>query len=196
MRRANVERITKETQIPPHRRARRDGSAHHRDAHPFLNHMLDTVARHGLFDLEVEAQGDVEVDGHHTVEDVGIVLGTAFARRSATSAGIVRFGDATIPMDETLVTAAVDFCGRAAFVYKCRSARRRKLDRHLRRRAGARVLRRFAARALCNLHLEVRYGENAHHIVEVLFKAFARALRRGGRGRPRVGGRSRRPRGR
>jgi len=176
MRRATVERNTKETQI--RLSIDLDGKGLRKVATPvpFLDHMLDTVGRHGIFDLEVAARGDVEVDGHHTVEDVGICLGQAFREALGDKRGIARFGDACVPMDETLVTAAVDFGGRAALVYRADSLKGRWLggfDAELARE----FFGGFASTALCNLHLEVRYGENAHHIVEALFKAFARATR-------------------
>jgi imidazoleglycerol-phosphate dehydratase len=187
MRRASLERITKETQIKLS--VNLDGSGQRKIATPlpFLNHMLDTVARHGLFDLEIEATGDVEVDGHHTVEDVGICLGQAFKQALGDKKGLVRFGSATVPMDETLVTAATDFGGRAAFVYHADMVKGRWIgdfDAELARE----FFGGFASTALCNLHLEVRYGENAHHIVEALFKAFARALRAAVAIDPREGG--------
>jgi imidazoleglycerol-phosphate dehydratase len=176
MRRATLERITKETQIRLSLNLDGTGQRKIVTPLPFLNHMLDTVARHGLFDLEVEATGDVEVDGHHTVEDVGICLGQAFKQALGDKKGLVRFGSATIPMDETLVTAATDFGGRAAFIYHADMVKGRWIgdfDAELARE----FFGGFVSTALCNLHLEVRYGENAHHIVEALFKAFARALR-------------------
>jgi imidazoleglycerol-phosphate dehydratase len=176
MRRANVERITKETQI--RLALDLDGSGVKTIATPlpFFNHMLDAVARHGLFDIELHARGDVEVDGHHTVEDVGICLGQAFNKALADKKGITRYGSAVIPMDETLCTGAIDFGGRAAFIYHADALKGRWIgdfDAELARE----FFGGFASTALCNLHLEVRYGENAHHIVEALFKAFARAAR-------------------
>jgi imidazoleglycerol-phosphate dehydratase len=187
MRRATVERNTKETQI--RLVLDLDGSGVRQIATPlpFLDHMLDTVGRHGLYDLEVTAKGDVEVDAHHTVEDVGICLGQAFRQALGERQGISRFGDASVPMDETLVTAAVDFGGRAAFVYLADMLKGRWIggfDAELARE----FFGGFAASALCNLHLEVRYGENAHHIVEALFKAFARATRAAVAVDPRVQG--------
>jgi imidazoleglycerol-phosphate dehydratase len=180
MRRARVVRNTSETQIELELGIDRapggsgGGGRHIETPIPFLNHMLDSFARHGLFDLQVAARGDVEVDAHHTVEDIGICLGQAFREALGDRSGISRFGDATIPMDETLVTAAVDFGGRAALVYRADSLKGRWIgtfDAELARE----FFGGFVASALCNLHLEVRYGENAHHMVEALFKAFARA---------------------
>jgi imidazoleglycerol-phosphate dehydratase len=138
--------------------------------------MLDTIGRHGVFDLEVAAKGDVEVDAHHTVEDVGICLGQAVRQALGDRQGITRYGHAIVPMDETLASAALDFGGRAAFVYLADMLKGRWIggfDAELARE----FFGGFAGAALCNLHLECRYGENAHHIVEAMFKAFARATR-------------------
>jgi imidazoleglycerol-phosphate dehydratase len=154
---------------------------------PFFNHMLEAVAKHGLYDLDVNATGDVDVDPHHTVEDVGICLGQAFRDALGDKTGISRYGEATIPMDETLVSAAVDFGGRAAFVYRADMLKGRRVgtfDVEL----GREFFGGFVSTALCNLHLEVRYGENAHHMIEALFKAFARATSAAARRDPRVVG--------
>jgi len=154
---------------------------------PFFNHMLEAVAKHGLFDLQVNATGDVEVDPHHLVEDVGICLGQAFRDALGDKSGITRYGEATLPMDETLVSAAVDFGGRAAFVYRADLLKGRRVgtfDVEL----GREFFGGFVSTALCNLHLEVRYGENAHHMIEALFKAFARATSSAARRDPRVVG--------
>jgi imidazoleglycerol-phosphate dehydratase len=166
-----------------------DGSGQRRIATPvpFFNHMLEAVARHGLYDLEIAATGDVEVDPHHLVEDVGICLGQAFREALGDRSGITRYGEATIPMDETLVAAAVDFSGRAAFVYRADALKGRRVgtfDVEL----GREFFGGFVSTALCNLHLEVRYGENAHHMIEALFKAFARATAAAVRIDPRVKG--------
>lgn len=176
MRRATVERNTTETQISL--TVALDGSGQRAidTPVPFFTHMLEAVAKHGLFDLDVRARGDVEVDAHHTVEDVGICLGQAFRQALGDRRGISRYGDATIPMDETLTSAAVDFSGRASLVYRADALKTRWIgtfDAELARE----FFGGFVGAALCNLHLEVRYGENAHHMVEGLFKAFARALR-------------------
>ena len=186
-RRATIKRKTSETNIEL--TLALDGSGQRRIATPvpFFNHMLEAVARHGLFDLEVDATGDVEVDPHHTVEDVGICLGQAFREALGDRSGIARFGEATVPMDETLVSAAVDFSGRAAFVYRADQLKGRVVgtfDVEL----GREFFGGFVAAALCNLHLEIRYGENAHHMIEALFKAFARATSAAVRIDPRVVG--------
>jgi len=186
-RRATIKRKTSETNIEL--TLALDGSGQRRIATPvpFFNHMLEAVARHGLYDLEVNATGDVEVDPHHLVEDVGICLGQAFRDALGDRSGIARYGEATIPMDETLVSAAVDFSGRAAFVYRADQLKGRVVgtfDVEL----GREFFGGFVAAALCNLHLEIRYGENAHHMIEALFKAFARATSAAVRIDPRVVG--------
>ncbi|MBC8133534.1 MAG: imidazoleglycerol-phosphate dehydratase HisB [Deltaproteobacteria bacterium] len=187
MRRSKVVRNTSETQIEVGLGLDGKGDRRVDTPIPFLNHMLESFSRHGLFDLEVTARGDVEIDAHHTVEDVGICLGQAMREALGDRSGIARFGEATIPMDETLVSAAVDFGGRAALVYRADMLKGRwigNFDAELARE----FFGGFAGAALCNLHLEVRYGENAHHMVEALFKAFARALSMATRKDPRVVG--------
>ena len=186
-RRATIQRKTNETAIELTLDI--DGKGDRRIATPvpFFNHMLEAVARHGLYDLEIKATGDVEVDPHHLVEDVGICLGQAFREALGDMAGVTRFGEAVIPMDETLVSAVVDFSGRAAFVYRADALKGRRVgtfDVEL----GREFFGGFVSTALCNLHLEVRYGENAHHMIEALFKAFARATAAAARRDPRVVG--------
>lgn len=142
---------------------------------PFLSHMLDALARHGVFDLTVEASGDIEVDGHHTVEDVGLVMGAAFREALGDRAGLVRYGWATLPMDEVLVTVAVDFSGRPAFVWNVPGLDGKWIggfDCELAKEWFAA----FAVKAECNLHVNLHYGGNAHHVIECVFKAFARAV--------------------
>jgi imidazoleglycerol-phosphate dehydratase len=186
-RRATITRKTAETDISLTLVLDGTGQRRIQTPVPFFNHMLEAVARHGLFDLDVQATGDVEVDAHHTVEDVGICLGQAFRDALGDRAGISRYGDALIPMDEALVSAAVDFSGRAAFVYRADALKGRwvgNFDLEL----GREFFSGFVSTALCNLHLEVRYGENAHHMIEALFKAFARATSAAARLDPRVVG--------
>lgn len=176
MRRAAIERNTKETQIKVAIDLDGRGQTEIASPLPFFGHMLDALGRHSLLDLKIEAQGDVQVDGHHTVEDVGICLGQAVRQALGDRRGISRYGDCALPMDEALARVAVDFGGRAAFVYQADLLKGRKVgsfDAELAREFFAG----FASAALCNLHMEVPYGENAHHILEALFKAFARALR-------------------
>jgi imidazoleglycerol-phosphate dehydratase len=187
MRRAKVTRTTTETQIELSVALDGTGTRSIDTPVPFFNHMLEAVARHGMYDLDIEAKGDVEVDPHHLVEDVGIVLGQAFRDALGDRSGITRYGHAIVPMDETLVQAAVDFSGRAAFVYLADQVKGKTIgtfDAELARE----FFGGFAASALINLHLEVRYGENAHHMVEALFKAFARATSMAVRPDPRVVG--------
>jgi imidazoleglycerol-phosphate dehydratase len=190
-RRTKLERNTKETQIAVELDLDGTGAAEGtRQIHtplPFLTHMLDAFARHGVFDLTVAAQGDIEIDGHHTVEDIGLVLGNAFEQSLGDRAGIVRYGSATLPMDEVLVTVAVDFCGRPAFVWRVQGLEGKWIggfDCELAKEFfGA-----FATRAQCNLHVVLHYGGNAHHVIEVIFKAFARACDAATRIDPRLGG--------
>ncbi len=173
-RQSDIERNTAETQIRLTLGIDGTGRKQIETPLPFLNHMLEAFSRHGLFDLTVAAQGDIEVDPHHTVEDIGLCLGMAFKQALGTRAGLVRYGSAVIPMDETLVTCAVDFCGRPAFVWNVDGLERRRVgdfDCELTHEFFAA----FATRAECNLHLLLHYGRNAHHIIEALFKAFARA---------------------
>jgi len=187
MRRSKVVRNTAETAIELSLTLDGRGDRQVDTPIPFLNHMLESFSRHGLFDLEVKARGDVEVDAHHTVEDVGICLGQAVREALGDKSGIARFGEATIPMDETLVRAAVDFGGRAALIYRADTLKGRWIgtfDAELARE----FFGGFAGAALCNLHITVEYGENAHHMVEASFKAFARAVSAATRRDPRVVG--------
>ena len=154
---------------------------------PFVTHMLDAFARHGVFDLDVHARGDLEIDGHHTVEDIGIVLGTAFKEALGDRAGIRRYGWATLPMDEVMVTCAVDFSGRPAFVWNVAGLDGKWIgtfDCELAKEFFAA----FSIRAECNLHVLLHYGGNAHHVIECIFKAFARACDAATQIDPRLGG--------
>lgn len=184
---ASVERNTKETQVRVALDLDGVGARSIQTPVPFLSHMLDAFARHGLFDLEVSAAGDVEIDAHHTVEDVGLVLGTAFERALGDRAGLVRYGWATLPMDEVLVTVAVDFGGRPAFVWAVAGLEGKWIgdfDCELARELFAA----FASRAQCNLHVLLHHGGNAHHTIECIFKAFARACDMATAIDPRLGG--------
>ena len=184
---ARVERNTKETQITVELGLDGSGARALDTPVPFLTHMLDALARHGLFDLTVRARGDVEIDNHHTVEDIGLVLGQAFREALGDRAGIGRYGWATLPMDETLVTVAIDFSGRPAFVWHVPGLDGKWIgtfDCALAKEFwGA-----FAIRAECNLHVLLHYGENPHHIIEALFKAFARAADMASAHDPRTAG--------
>jgi imidazoleglycerol-phosphate dehydratase len=170
---ASIDRSTRETQIKLGLKLD-GGESQIQTPLPFLDHMLDAFARHGIFGLTAMAQGDIEVDGHHTVEDVGLCLGQAFKEALGDRAGIRRYGSATIPMDETLVTTAVDFCGRPAFVWNVAGIDGRwvgTFDCSLAHEFWAA----FAMRAECNLHVLLHYGSNPHHIIEAIFKSCARA---------------------
>jgi imidazoleglycerol-phosphate dehydratase len=171
---AEIERTTAETQIRLSLSLDGTGQADVRTGVPFLDHMLTLMARHGLMDIVVEATGDLAVDLHHTVEDVGICLGMAIAQAVGDKQGIVRYGTFTVPMDETLVMASLDLSGRAFFVEDL------DLERRWIGTYDAELTREFfqavAVRAAMNLHLHQLRGGNAHHIVEAAFKAFGRAL--------------------
>jgi imidazoleglycerol-phosphate dehydratase len=184
---ARIERNTKETQIVVELDLDGTGARTIATPLPFLSHMLDAVARHGVFDLVVRAAGDVEIDGHHTVEDTGLALGSAFEAALGDRAGLVRYGSATLPMDDVLATVAVDFCGRPAFVWNVAGLDGKwigEFDCELAKEFFAA----FATRAQCNLHVLLHYGGNAHHTIECIFKAFARACDMATRIDPRLGG--------
>ena len=152
----------------------------------FLDHMLAQVARHGLFDLEVSCQGDLYIDGHHTVEDVAITLGEAFLEALGDKVGITRYGAAYVPMDETLARAVVDLSGRPFLVYRVENPRDciGDLDTELVEHFWLSL----ATAARCTLHVELLYGRNQHHVTEACFKAVARALSEAVRRDPRVSG--------
>ncbi|MBA3391754.1 MAG: imidazoleglycerol-phosphate dehydratase HisB [Deltaproteobacteria bacterium] len=184
---ASVERNTKETQIRVDLGIDGSGQRTIDTPVPFFSHMLDAFARHGIFDLVVRATGDIEIDAHHTVEDVGLALGTAFEQALGDRAGLVRYGSATLPMDEVLVTVAVDFCNRPAFLWKVTGLDGKWIgdfDCELAKEFFAA----FATRAQCNLHVLLHYGGNAHHTIECIFKAFARACDAATQIDPRLGG--------
>ncbi|MDQ2644802.1 MAG: imidazoleglycerol-phosphate dehydratase HisB [Myxococcota bacterium] len=174
-RKALVERKTKETQIAVEIDLDGTGKSQIQTPLPFLSHMLEQIARHGSFDLSVRAEGDVEIDGHHTTEDVGIVLGSAVRQALGDRHGIRRYGSATLPMDEALVTAALDLSGRPYFVFRVPlpKAKLGNFDTEL----CEVFFEAFARSAQVNLHLVMHEGQNLHHIIEISFKAFARALR-------------------
>jgi imidazoleglycerol-phosphate dehydratase len=175
MREAAITRKTLETEVSV--RIHLDGSGVSRLATgvPFLDHMLDQVARHGVFDLEVEAKGDLRIDAHHTVEDVGITLGQAFARAVGDKKGVRRYGHAYVPLDEALSRVVVDLSGRPGLVMKVDFVRPRigEFDVDLVRE----FFQGFVNHAQVTLHVDNLKGENAHHQAETAFKAFGRALR-------------------
>jgi imidazoleglycerol-phosphate dehydratase len=174
-RRARVERKTKETAIVVELDLDGTGKSVIDTPLPFLSHMLDQLARHGVIDLSVSAKGDVEIDGHHTTEDVGIVIGKALLDALGDRSGIRRYGSSTLPMDEALVTCAMDLSGRPFFVWNVPipKAKIGEFDSEL-----AEVFFEAVARTLgANLHFVMHSGQNLHHIVEICFKSFSRALR-------------------
>jgi imidazoleglycerol-phosphate dehydratase len=187
VRRVTVERKTNETRIKLTLDLDGTGQRKIETQLPFFTHMLDAFARHGLYDLELDASGDVEVDGHHLVEDVGLVLGDAFTQALGDKRGIRRYGECTVPMDETLAQAVVDFSGRPHMVWLVDGIKGKWVggfDCEL----AHEFFQAFVNRCQCNLHLRLHYGENAHHILESLWKAFARATMDASRVDPRVGG--------
>jgi len=174
-RQANVQRTTKETDIRVEWTLDGSGQGKIDTGIRFFDHMLELFARHGAFDLKVQARGDLDVDQHHTVEDVGIALGEAFEKALADKRGIMRAGYFVMPMDETLGLAAVDFSGRTAAVINTQV--RTRLVGDLQSELVADFFEGFARGARANVHLKVLYGRSSHHKIEALFKAFARALR-------------------
>ena len=173
-RRAAVERNTRETQISVVLRVDGDGRTDIRTGVPFLDHMLDSFARHGFFDLKVEATGDLDIDEHHTVEDVGIVVGRAFRQALGDRSGIRRFGNATVPLDEALCTAVVDISGRTYLNYNVRIEQERVGN--FQTLLIHDFMKAFADEVGMNLHLIMHEGRNPHHIIEAEFKALARAM--------------------
>lgn len=182
---ADVQRHTAETQIRVRINLDGSGAAKLATGIGFFDHMLDQIARHGLIDLEIDAQGDLHIDGHHTVEDVGITLGQAFAKALGDKKGIRRYGHAYVPLDEALSRVVVDFSGRPG------------LHMHLPFKAGMigafdtqltfEFFQGFVNHAGVTLHIDNLKGENAHHQAETVFKAFARALRMALERDPRMG---------
>ncbi|HEX6278240.1 MAG TPA: imidazoleglycerol-phosphate dehydratase HisB [Polyangiaceae bacterium] len=185
-RRAVAERKTKETNIRVEIDLDGTGQGSIKTPLPFLSHMLEQIARHGAFDLSITAEGDVDIDGHHTTEDIGIVLGKAVLDALGDRHGIRRYGSATLPMDEALVTAALDLSGRPYFVFRVPlpKAKLGNWDVEL----AEVFFEGFARTAQANLHLHLVEGSNLHHIVEISFKAFAKALRQACELDPRASG--------
>ena len=172
---ADVQRNTSETQIRVHINLDGSGQAQLSTGIGFFDHMLDQIARHGLIDLEIEAKGDLHIDGHHTVEDVGITLGQAFAKAVGDKKGIRRYGHAYVPLDEALSRVVVDFSGRPGLHMRVpfKSGMVGAFDTQL----AFEFFQGFVNHAGVTLHIDNLHGENAHHQAETVFKAFARALR-------------------
>jgi imidazoleglycerol-phosphate dehydratase len=175
MRKAAIDRVTKETKIKL--RLTIEGKGRHKISTGirFFDHMLELFANHGAFDLELKATGDLDVDQHHTVEDVGIALGQGFAEALGSKRGILRAGYFVMPMDETLGLVAVDFSGRAAAIVDTKV--RVTVVGDLQSELVADFFEGFARGAQANVHARILYGRSNHHKIEALFKAFARALR-------------------
>jgi imidazoleglycerol-phosphate dehydratase len=174
MRKAKVERKTKETEIVAEVVIDGSGKSAIHTSVPFLDHMLELLAQHGLFDITLRAKGDIKVDDHHTVEDVGICLGECVKKALGDGKGIRRYGEATVPMGEALGSVVLDICNRPHLVFNAPLTKEKvgEFDVEL-------VKEFFCAytqRSGMSLHINVTYGDNAHHIIESIFKAFARAL--------------------
>ena len=185
-RQAQINRDTQETQISVKLNLDGSGRAKLASGIPFLDHMLDQIARHGLVDLEVKAKGDLHIDAHHTVEDIGITLGQAFAKAIGDKKGVRRYGHAYVPLDEALSRVVIDLSGRPGLEMSGKFTRARvgDFDVDLVRE----FFQGFVNHALVTLHLDNLKGVNAHHQVETLFKAFGRALRMAVERDPRVKG--------
>ncbi|CDM22556.1 imidazoleglycerol-phosphate dehydratase HisB [Castellaniella defragrans] len=186
MRTATIERNTQETRIRVSLNLDGTGTRTLNTGVPFLDHMLDQIARHGLFDLDIHCDGDTHIDDHHSVEDVGITLGQAFAAAAGDKAGLRRYGHAYVPLDESLSRVVVDLSGRPGLFYHVDYARARigAFDVDLARE----FFQGFVNHALATVHIDNLRGENAHHQCETIFKAFGRALRMATEVDPRAGG--------
>jgi imidazoleglycerol-phosphate dehydratase len=184
-RKASIKRDTRETKISVSIDLDGTGKGSFDTGIPFLEHMLEQVARHGLFDIEVRASGDLEIDAHHTVEDIGIVLGQAFADALGDKRGIVRYGHAYVPLDEALSRVVIDFSGRPGLEYRANYPRARigDFDVDLVRE----FFQGFVNSGQVTLHIDNLHGINSHHIAETVFKAFGRAARMAVSLDPRVG---------
>jgi len=183
---ATIERKTRETDIRVSLEL--DGSGKHEieSPVPFFDHMLTQIARHGFFDLEIRAQGDIEIDAHHTVEDLGICLGEAFKKALGDKAGIRRYGRGTMPMHEALASVILDFSGRPFLVFNVDLPKTQvgNFDVEL----VEEFFTAFCNHSGANIHVNLAYGDNLHHIIEAVFKAFAQALDEATRLDPRIEG--------
>jgi imidazoleglycerol-phosphate dehydratase len=173
-RKAKVERKTSEVEVTVDINLDGKGKFEIETGIPFFDHMLSQFAKHGYFDLKIKAVGDIDVDFHHTVEDVGLALGEAILKALGDKKGIVRFGEATVPFDETLATANVDLSGRPYLVFKAQIPKTKVGDFDL--ELAEEFFKSFSNTLLCNLHIELKYGDNLHHMVEAVFKSVGRAL--------------------
>ena len=171
---ANIVRNTRETQIRLKLNLDGSGKASVSTGVRFLDHMLDLLARHSLVDLSIKARGDVDVDYHHLVEDLGIALGEAFKKALGDKKGIRRYGFWILPMDETLAQVALDFSGRPFLVYRVRARKAKIRDFNI--SLIREFMQGFSNAAQCNLHIELLYGDEPHHISEAIFKGLAKAI--------------------
>ncbi len=185
-RKATVTRETKETSISVSLNLDGAGKANLNIGIPFLEHMLDQVARHGMLDIDIDAKGDLEIDDHHTVEDVGITLGQAFASAIGDKSGIFRYGHAYVPLDEALSRVVLDCSGRPGIEYNVSYPRARVGDFDI--DLIFEFFQGFINHALVTLHIDSLRGRNAHHVAETIFKAFGRALRMAVETDSRLGG--------
>ena len=187
MRKAMLKRKTKETNISLDLNLDGRGSYSINTSIPFLDHMLSLMCKHGLFDIKLKAKGDIDIDDHHTVEDIGIVLGKALKQAVGDMKGINRYGQASVPMDEALASISVDISGRPYFVYKVEFPKKSKLkdfDPDL----IEDFLQAFVSNSSITLHINALYGRNIHHIIEAVFKGLGRALREAVTINPRMKG--------
>ena len=173
-RKTKIERETKETNISIELDLDGSGQHHIESPVPFFNHMLSAVARHGFFDLTVKAEGDIEIDAHHTVEDMGIVLGETFKKALGDKVGVKRFGRSTMPMHEALASVIIDFSGRPFLVFNVDMPKSKvgNFDTEL----VEEFFTAFCNHSGANIHVNLAYGDNLHHIIEGIFKALGRAL--------------------
>ncbi len=183
---ASISRTTSETDVKVSLNLDGSGAGSILTGMPFLDHMLDLFAKHGIFDLKIECKGDLHIDAHHSVEDVGICVGLALDKALGDKKGIVRFAHSYYPMDETLARVAVDLSGRPYMIYNVKTHRERAGD------FDAELIeefwKAFATNARANVHIELLYGRNTHHIFEAIFKAAARAVSLATRLEPRIQG--------
>lgn len=185
-RKAKTERVTSEVKVKVDINLDGKGDYEIETGIPFFDHMLSQFAKHGYFDLKISAAGDLDVDFHHTVEDVGLALGDAVLKALGDKKSIKRFGEAFVPFDETLAFASVDLSGRPYLVYRVKVPKSKvgEFDLEL----GEEFFKSFSNTLLCNLHIELKYGENLHHMIEAIFKAVGRALDNATKIDPRSGG--------
>lgn len=187
MRKTQIERKTKETDIKLSINLDGKGQYSINTPTPFLDHMLSLMCKHGLFDMKLKAKGDIDIDYHHTVEDIGIVLGKAVKQALGNMEGISRFAQATVPMDEALASVSLDISGRPYLVYKVAFPKKSKI-KNFDPDLIEDFLQAFVSNSGITLHVESPYGRNTHHIIEAVFKALGRALRNAVSIDPRIKG--------